>query len=103
MASGFLRFRCYPPFPRKSPFDDNPDDNPRKNRSKVAFGGSPQALAEQSVHRFHRCLLHVWQDVGVAVEGHGDSRVAQQLGDDLGVHATSQQKRGARVAQVVNR
>ncbi len=45
--------------------------------------------------------LHVGQDVAVDVQRNGDGRVAQDLADDLGIHAAAEQQRGGGVPQVV--
>jgi hypothetical protein len=57
--------------------------------------------AEQPAHGLGRDRLHGGSDVGVQVQGDADLAVAEQVAHDLGVHALTQQQRGAAVAQVV--
>jgi hypothetical protein len=46
-------------------------------------------------------LPHSWKDVGVDAKGEGNTRVSEQLGDDLGMQSFGHENRGAGMAQVI--
>lgn len=48
-----------------------------------------------------RTLLHCWKNVRVSVQGDSNGRVAEHLGNDLGVDIAREQQGGARVPEVV--
>jgi hypothetical protein len=58
-------------------------------------------LAERGVHRAGGGVTHVREYVRVDVEGKAYVGMAQKLLDVLGVDTLPQEKRGARVAEIV--
>ncbi len=64
-------------------------------------GGLGGPLGEELVEGPDRVLLHGGQHVGVQVERDPHARMAQSLGDDLGVDSLKQHERGVGVAKIV--
>ena len=59
-------------------------------------------LTQHLLDGLDRLLLHIWQEVGVDVQGDAYGGVPEHLGDDLRVHVAGEEQRGARMPEVVD-
>ena len=73
----------------------------RRSFPICSLGSSSFGISEQLAHLFGRFPLHGGRDVRVCVECQADLGMAQNLMDDLGMHALREQQGGGGVAQVV--
>jgi len=70
-------------------------------RRKTALKWGVEQSTEQPIQRVYRARLHVWQNVAVAVERHGNCCVTQHLAHDLGMAALTEKQCRAGMPQVM--
>lgn len=62
---------------------------------------SRNSLTKQPVHRLRSGVLHVWQNVRVHIERHGDGCMSQHLAHDFRIDTLAQQERRGGVAEIM--